>query len=356
MHAAVVVSHLSRREINEHVRFGAHMSISPLLLLASVLGTTVSQAGASSSTTKAPKDRRVLLDQLVATVDNHVITLSEVQKNARPFLAQNQTTKRRNKLYEDVLEQLINEKLLEKQITEADINVSEGEVQAAIEDILRQNRLTPDQLQEAVVSRGITYEDYKHDVKKQLVQLKLIDLKVRSKIVITEEDLRAEYESRVRAESAKTKVSISHILLRFGDNATDEEKQRIEEQAEDVRRLVGEQPESFGEVAKELSQGPTAAKGGSLGELDELELLPALAAAIHSLEPGQISNPVVTPNGIHIVKLDQRRQEGAQSFEQMAGLLRRELQQQRSDDQMKVWLNELRRDSAINILKSPDKM
>lgn len=333
------------------------MSLAPLLFVASLSGpisptqveTNQGEPTPPEEPEKTKDDGRVLLDRLVATVNDDVVTLSELRTSARPYLSQNPGPDQRIKLYTDVREELINERLMDQQIGEADITVSDGEVEAAIADILRRQSITREQLMEAVTVRGVSFETYKNDVKDQLTRLKLIDLKVRSRVVITEEDLKAEFESQTRDEVAKSRVEISHILLRFEEDATPQDKQKILERARDLQARVTKSPDSFSLVARETSQGPTASRGGSLGELAEEELLPELAIAVKPMEIGQISDPIVTPSGIHIVKLEGRRKELKENFEAAKGRLRLQLQQQRVDDQMKVWIAELRKDAALRV-------
>ena len=342
------------------------MSLASLLLVTSLLGTPsaptpqgeLAQRSESSRRRETPRKarkkssaNRVLLDRLVASVNGDIVTLSELRATAKPFLSQNKTEARRKQLYSDILDQLINEKLMDQQVKEANIEVTDAELDAAVEDILRQNSLTRDQLNQAVAARGITFDSYLKDVRSQLIRLKLVDMKVRSKIVIPEDDLKAEYERRARDDEQKVKVGIAHILLRFGDDISRSEKNRLLSRAHQLRSQIVENKTPFEELAKTESQGPTAAKGGSLGELEEESLLPELATAVKKLSPGEISSPIMTPNGIHIVKLESRRKERSQSFDQMRATIYQAEFKKRVDEQMKLWLSELRRSSAVEVLK-----
>ena len=296
-----------------------------------------------------PADGRVLLDEIVASVNDDIIIRSELETAVGPFLDQNPTPDRRKRLYRDILSQLVNEKLMAQQIDDAKINVSEPELKAAIGDILRQNKLTEDQLLEALKARGMTMSDYEEDVRNQLIRLKLVDMKVRSRVVVPEADIRAEYALRTQNDEPETKVELAHILLRFDEGASEEAKAEVVERAKAIRSRVVDDNEDFGALAKELSQGPTASKGGSLGELETGSLLPELARAVKPLEPGDISPPVLTPNGVHIVRLGSRRAEPTRSFESMRDEIYQELFQRRVDEQMTAWLAELERSSAVDI-------
>lgn len=294
----------------------------------------------------ASAPERVLLDRIVATVNGDIVTLGELQGAAAPYMEQNATPDRRKRLFTDILEQLVNERLISQQIEEANISVSDPEIEAAIEDVLRQNNLSREQLQQALEARGMDMRDYRSDVKDQLTRLKLIDLKVRSRIVIPEEDLRHAYERQMKDEKPTIKVAIAHIQLRLDPAGGAAERERIMAEATELRQRL-EQGEDFTELAKAFSQGPTAARGGGLGVLDMEALMPEFQQALRGLEAGQISPPVVAQGGVHIIRLEERQVVPTKSFEELRGQLYQGLYRQKVDEQMKLWLDELRRDSSV---------
>ncbi len=298
-------------------------------------------------TISAPQ--RTLVDKVAAVVNDDIVTLSEVKAAAAPYLAQNNDPARRKALYKDVLEQLISERLLAQQIKEADIRVGEADVDRAIKDILRQNQLSDAQLAQALEARGMTMARYREELKAQLIRLKLIDLKVRSRVVIPESDIKAEYESRTAGEEEETFVSISHLFFRWGDETSEEEKTRIKTQAEEARKRVTGSKEDFAAVAKEVSQGPTASQGGSLGEMSSTGLMAALAEPVKGMQVGEVSKPIETTGGIHVVKLNGRRKEKKSNYQKMRAKIHQELYQQRVETQMKLWMDELRKNAAVDV-------
>lgn len=293
----------------------------------------------------APSDR-ILLDRIVASVNGDIVTLSELREAASPYLDQNATPDRRARLYQDVLEQLVNERLIAQQIEAANITVSDMEVSAAIEDILRQNNLNRDQLQQALEARGMDFRDYRADVKDQLVRLKLIDLKVRSRVIVREDDLRAEYERRMRSEEPAVKVEIAHIQLRIDPSADEAERQRVLNEAKALLAQL-EAGAEFEELAKAYSQGPTASRGGGLGVLDLETLMPEFRKAVGSLDEGEVSPPVMAKGGVHLIRLNRRQVVPTKTFEALRDRIYQEMFRARVDEQMKLWLDELRREGAV---------
>ncbi|MEL6188052.1 MAG: peptidylprolyl isomerase, partial [Myxococcota bacterium] len=245
---------------------------------------------------------RVLIDKIVAVVNGEIITLSQLEAAATPFARPDVDPAA---LRADIIEQLVNEKLMEQQVKESKIGITDAELKAAIQDILRQNNLTEDQLMEALAARNMGFKEYQEDVKSQLIRLKLVDMKVRAKVVIPEDDLQAEYEIRTRDERAIRKVSLSHIFLRFPADAAPDQQAEITARAETLVARI-KAGEDFAAVAKEASDGPTASSGGEMGEFEEDTLFPEFAKALKSMTDGEVSGPVSTPSGVHILRLDRR--------------------------------------------------
>src|SRR5205823_8851930 len=105
-------------------------------------------------------------------------------------VAQQNTEEKKKALYKDVLDQLINEQLLSQQVAEAKISVSDEEVERAIKDIIKQNNINEDELRQAIEQRGLSMGQYREDLKRQLVRLKIVDLKVRSRVIVPDAEVK----------------------------------------------------------------------------------------------------------------------------------------------------------------------
>ena len=290
--------------------------------------------------TSAPGQRE-LVDRIVAVVNDDVIIASELEASATEFGASNLGKK-------EILEKLISEKLMTQQIQEAKIEVNDDDVDRAIKDILRTNRITEGELRAAVEARGLSMDKYRTDLKTQLIRLKLIDMKVRSRVVIPESEIKAEYERQTRNEKQEEFVRIRHIFLRWGDSPDPSERNRVLAAARAARQRVAD-GEAFDKVAKELSQGPTAASGGDLGEMSQQQMLPELAKGIEGLTEGQLTEPLETDSGVHVVLLEGRRKKAATAYAEVRNRIYQELYQKEVEAQMTVWLEELRKQAAVSI-------
>ena len=303
------------------------MMLSPILVSVALLG--------------APEGRE-LVDRIVAVVNDDVIIGSELDE-AVSRVAAGDSAKRQ------ILEDLINEKLMEQQIAEAKINVSETDLDRAVADILRTNNITEAELQAAIDARGMSMKQYRKDLRAQLIRLKLIDAKVRSRVVIPEAEIKAEYERQSRAEAKEEMVTIRHIFLRWSDANSAKAKAETIQAALAARQRVLD-GEDFQAVAKELSEGPTASAGGDLGEMNRKQMLPELAKGIEGLKAGELTMPLETDTGVHVVLLESTRAQGSSTYADSRSKIYQTLYQREIEAQMQVWLEELRKQAAVSIL------
>jgi len=284
----------------------------------------------------------VLVDRIAAIVNDDVITLSEVRAAAEPMEDPDSSEAERERLYRDVLDDLIADRLLEQQVRESEIQITEADLERAIQDILNQNNISEAELRQALAARNMSMSQYREDLRSQLRRLKVINQNVRSKISISDADVEDAYQRRVRDEEKKEFVEISHIYIPFDDAP---EQTRAAAVAARERVLAGE---SFEAVARDVSKGPTASSGGSLGEVAVEGLLPGLADAVASMSVGDISSPVEAGPGLHVVRLEDRRFEAGTKIEQVAPQLREELYQREMQKQMELWLDELESESTVD--------
>lgn len=298
----------------------------------------------------AAAPERKLVDRIVAVVNEDVITLSELDATTKPYLSGQDATspEKRASLMQAALDSLIAEKLIQQQIREAKLDVSADDVERAIDDIAKQNHLTRDDLKGALESRGMSMAQYKSDLEKQLLRLKLVDLKVRSRVVVPDADVRAEWERQVSLEKREKLLKLRHLLFHFGESADAGDKKRALDAAVKARnRVVG--GEDFGVVAKAVSEGPTAADGGDLGWFTGTNLLPELARAVAKMQVGEISGPIETDNGVHIVWLEDAKLKEPAGFEAARAQIYQKLYQEEVEHQMKVWVDELRTTGAVEV-------
>lgn len=306
-----------------------------LALLALLTLLPLAQAGAAT------------VDRIAAVVDGQVITLSEVERRASLLRAQAPRASRQT-LLREAMDALVAEKLFEKAIKELGIDVSPGELEGAIQEVVVQNGFDgTEQLRRAVETQGLDWQEYRSTLERQLAQRKLLSIKVRSRVKVSEDEVRRRYAELAAMESGEEEIHASHILVRVPAEASSEQVEAARQQALRIaeRARAGA---DFAELARTSSEGATGHEGGDLGWFRRGEMAPELERAAFGLEAGAVSEPVRSRFGWHILKIHDRRQVAARPFEQVAVQIREKLYMEELEQQTRRYLDEIRKETVIS--------
>ncbi|MFA9409925.1 MAG: SurA N-terminal domain-containing protein [Deltaproteobacteria bacterium] len=288
-----------------------------------------------------------VVERVVATVNNEAIFLSDLRKRAVPFLPQvaeasteTERMARLKELYEELLTFLVDEQLIRQLASSGGIRVTDADVDNAIENLRLQNNMTEEEFKEALESQGLSQGQYRRDLKRQLIRLKVMNERVRSRVNVTEEQVRSRYEQRARAEGSELRFHVSHVVVPVAEGASAIQVAAKRQEAETLRASLT--PENFNARAPQLG-------GGDLGWLTQGDLPEELERALLPLNAGEISSPVRGSSGFHIFFL-QDRQVGAgfPSYDEMKQELYREMLDAAMTRQEKIFLDEIRRKAVIN--------
>lgn len=291
--------------------------------------------------------RADVIERVVATVNNEAVFLSDLRKRAVPFLPQvaeaetePERMSRLKDLYQELLNYLIDEQLIRQLATSSGIRVTDADVDSAIENLRLQNNMTEEQFQEALDTQGFTEAQYRKDLKRQLIRLKVVNERVRSRVNVTEEEVRARYEERARSEGNEVRFRVSHLVVPVAEGASAIQVAAKRQEAVSLRATLT--PENFNARAAQLG-------GGDLGWLTQGDLPEDFERALVPLKAGEISDPVRGANGFHIFFLEER-QAGTDfpSYDEMKQELFREMLDAAMIRQEKIFLEEIRRKAVIN--------
>lgn len=288
---------------------------------------------------------------IAAIVNDEVITSTDVdreyalmQKEAEKLPASEKMG-----LKSAALNRLVDKKLVEQKIRELDIKVSDEDVRLAIEDVRKQNNLTQEALEQALATQGLTFAQYKVQLKEQLERMRLMSQEVRSKIQVGEREMREHYESHRADYGGSETFHARHIFFKVDAKGSAEEAAKTEKLAGEVlaKARAGE---DFAELAKKYSQDPSAAKdGGDLGTFKRSDMLPEIGDTVAAMKPGDVSSIVSSPAGLHIIKLEQKSQEKGRSFEEVKDSIEEQLYKKKSDERFNQWVKDLRSAASIDI-------
>ena len=287
----------------------------------------------------------VVVDRIVAVVNDDVITLTELDENAAPlyqrYLSQIKDPVEKEKALQEirkkVLQQMIDNLLVDQEARRRNIQVSDEEIDHFIENLKRQNHLSDEKFLKFLADMGMTLEEYRQKVAEQIKRIKLIQSQVQGRLVITEEEKKAYFKEHYTT-GQKVKYSLAAIIVE-GPDAEEKIQQAYQE------LLNGA---DFEEVAQKYSAVPGSGKGLGVFLLEELS--PQIQFVVQSLKPGEFSEPIKINDRWQIFKVIAVEREGAESFEDVETEIEHKLYQEKVDQLFQKWLKELREKSYIRIL------
>ncbi|MBD3336596.1 MAG: hypothetical protein GF355_13875 [Candidatus Eisenbacteria bacterium] len=276
-----------------------------------VMGWTL-LAGAAAEAQQAEK--------VVAVVEEEPILLSEVLEQYEVFAAQGAVdtsdTSAARGLKRRILDQLIEDRLVILEAQSQGIQVSPEEVQQAVEQTIddivqglggRQaflNQLRAEGLTEAELR-----ERYRQDARRQLLANRLVQREIGSQVELTDEDVRRYFEeNRDELPEKPMLTRISDIFIAVRPDSLIEARRR--EEAAELRQRIASGELEFEEAAEKFSDDPSSEVGGRLGRFRRGDFEPAFEQAAFDLEPGEISPPVRTRFGFHLIRLDEKDAQG----------------------------------------------
>jgi peptidyl-prolyl cis-trans isomerase SurA len=299
--------------------------------------------------------RGEIANRVVALVNSELITLYELNKRIRvvtgldPIDLKRKDEKAYLQTRRQVLDALVNEKIALEKVRELGIEVTPKEVDAAIERLKQTNHLTHEDLIDNLKRNGMTYEAYRGKIKSDLERAQLINFEVKSKIIIREEKIKAYYNAHIDEFSSAEKVHLAAIFLKQKDPSAQDEALTLYRKGE---RLVSriKSGEDFAEIARENSQGPGAEGGGDLGLFRTSNLDPELAKIVQDMSPEDVSEPIIRPSGIQIIKLVERERGSVRPLEKVKDAIYGILYREEINRRYTSWINELREQAYLKII------
>ncbi len=302
-----------------------------------------------------------IVDRSVAVVNNDIITLSEVNEIGKPLFQRVAEQTPPSELGEallqarkTVIEKLIDKKILLQEAKRYNITVSDEEVDTALLRILERNRTTVEQFRKEIATMGLDEKQYKEDLKDQILSSKLVNIAVRSRVIVPEEKIIDYYDMHYTERVGDGGYYILQIGSSWDPTAPDLKaaKKEAKNKAERVHSLA-DAGKDFKELARQYSDLPSAVDGGDIGVFQEEEMAPAMRNTITALKPGEISTIIETPSGYQIFKL-LSSQEGQiitkVPYESVKEEIRETIYQQEIETLYKNWMKEMREQAYIKIL------
>lgn len=275
-------------------------TLAPLLLL----------AGMTAHAQVAKPRAIVTVDRIVAVVNDEVITQQELAARVdfafRQLRQQGTPPPARAVIERQLIERLINDRVQMQHARDIGLRVDDAELDKALARIAEQNKMSMTQLRATLQQDGVPFVKFREDIRSEITLSRLREREVAQKIVITESEIDNFIQNQQGQQGRSDEFNVSHILVAVPENASPEQLQTRRARAEEaLAQLKG--GTDFRQVAAAFSDGPEALQGGLIGWRESDRLPGLFLEAVQPLRSGELSGLLRSPNGFHILKLNERR-------------------------------------------------
>src|SRR6202042_492233 len=255
-----------------------------------------------------------LLDRIAAVVNDGLVLKSELDAQMtsveKRLVEQKVELPSQNVLQQQVLDRLVLQEIQLQRAKHVGLTITDEQLNGALQEIAARNKIPFDQLPTALAAQGVDYKQYREGMRKELTLSTLRQRDVISHINVSPHELE-QFLARQQSSAANDEFNVSHILLSLPEAATPKQLEEITQKAQDLATRASK-GEDFGQLAIANSNSQTALDGGQLGWRKGTQLPQFILDLVTKMKAGDVSDPVRTPSGFHIVKLNERRSGEAQ--------------------------------------------
>ena len=297
-----------------------------------------------------------VLDSVVGVVNGDVITLSDLDDAMSQYGKANIPNEgnpldkeiKLRQARKEVLELIIEERLLLRVADRFGITVNDEEIDTAIARMKQQANASDDQMKKELTEQGFSLEGYRHFLKVQLTKVRIIEATIKSNVSMAEEKIR-EYHQKHAENYFFPEVRVSQILAQVPSDAKPQDwetaKKKMERIARDLRKGI-----AFEEVASRYSDDTSSApSGGNLGFFKKGEMIPALEAVVFAMETGEVSRVIQSSQGLHVLKVTDRRAGSLAPFEEVKERVMADYYEEEVNRLYTKWLKDLKNRAKVEV-------
>jgi peptidyl-prolyl cis-trans isomerase SurA len=300
-----------------------------------------------------PRADAMIVERVVAVVGDRPILLSELRNRAKPNLLRLMASQRdqnfhaaaETEIYKEFLGRMIDERLMEAAAEKARMSVTPEEVDRGIQNIATNAKISVRDLLGEVRRQGLTEQDFRDEIRRQIMEGNLTELRVRPRVRVTEQDARAAYQHYRQEVAEQHPVDLRVLAMRITGNID----ARVALAEEIVKRA--RHGEDFC-VLVQLYTDDVETRGtcGSRGPQPHAALVPAVQQAMKTMKPGDVSDPlVVSGQGQAIVIFQLVGDPKIPPYEELRNEMMQRAIGEGLERQRKLWLAELRRGVYIDV-------
>ncbi|MGD8574675.1 MAG: peptidylprolyl isomerase, partial [Gammaproteobacteria bacterium] len=251
-----------------------------------------------------------LLDRIVAVVNDDVILESELEQQtdaiARQLEQKGTSMPPESVLRRQVLDRMISNRLQLQMADKAGIQISDDQLNQVLTNIARRNGVTFSELPDSLAKQGVDYKFFRQEIRKQIIMHRLQQEAVQRRVAVTPREIDQYLANRAATGEDSTQYHISHILVALPDQASADEVQKAQAKARAIYDKLANGAD-FARTAIAESDGQQALQGGDLGWRRSAELPTIFAEQVRHMKVGEVSDPIRSASGFHIIKLDDKK-------------------------------------------------
>ena len=287
-----------------------------------------------------PEPSTPALDRVVASVDGDPITMREVKdfaaERGQPIQTDDFASSDAAKA---AVKALIGEKLLEQEVKKYDDKVDDAQIDKYIQQLRQDKHMSDAEFRAQLQASGISYDELRKRARIDIERAMMIEQEVRAKIDVPEADIKAYYDAHKEDFTiTKERLKLAQILIALPPNPTAAQVSAAQKKADMIRARAAK-GDDFGELARVYSDDESRSNGGELGWFAPSDVMDQILVAVKPLKPGEISAPVRTSHGIHIVKLEEHEVPGVEPLNDVKAPIRAQLIDQQSGAQLQKWVD-----------------
>ncbi len=296
-----------------------------------------------------------VVDRIIAIVNDDVITLSELNNTFEPYMKRIEaslTGKEKEKVVAEgratILNKMIDNKLIEQEARKSGIIIKDDEAMGVIRDMLKSRKMQMPDLLQALDKDGLTFDAYKQDLKEQLQRQQLVRREIRSKLVVTDDEIGEYYRQHRDEYEGKEALRIKQILLPVPPGTDPAIRERARELAESILKRI-KNGEPFEALAAQFSQGPATAAGGDIGFVEKGHMLPEVEKVALNLDIGGVSPVIDSPQGFYIIQVVDKRGAGLKPITEVRQEIQNKLEEEKAAKKFDQWVVDLRSKSLVDV-------
>ena len=339
-----------------------------IIFVATFVLVAFAQPGAQGQTPAPPQSTGIILEQVLVKVNGEIFTKTELEsKQIQALREQNHQINNPADLKNDeslkalllqvtptVLVDAIDELLIIQRGRELGLQPTQAQLNDAADRIKKQNNITSDAaFRAALVQEGMSFEEFEKNLEKQYIVARVQQQEIMPRVQLTDEESKEYYRTHTKEFEKPATITIRDIFMNVPtitqggkpvvNVAADDE---MAKKAADIRARAMK-GEDFAKLVAEVSDSPSKANGGLVGPINVSELAPQVRDLIDKMKPGEISEPIRTPNGYQLIKLETRLEAAPAAFEAVKDQIADKVGSTRMDGEQKKYIEKLRAQAII---------